>query len=397
MTRDEILRLASPRTTQVLGVLAVLLLVVAVPLAVASHSLSQGVVVIPFGAVGYVIARRQPRNPIGWILLTMTVVFLISVDGGTYAVLYYRQGHHGLPLPRVGAFLAAWWVWLLLLLPLPVGLFPDGELSRRWRWVFRLYYAGCAIGLAVSTWSDATGIAARHIRVDAQGEVTSTDGSGHSPATAAVALLYVAFCLACVIKQVVRYRRSTGESRQQLKWLMSGGAFSIVGLLLAMIIGNSNELVLRVMGFVGFAGVIALPVGIGVGILKYRLFEIDRLVSRTISYAILTGLLAGVFVGIVTLATRVLPFSSPVAVAASTLAAAALFNPLRGRVQHTVDRRFNRARYDAEAIVTAFTLRLRDAVDLDTVRSELLAAVEGAVQPTCASVWIRPAAPRSSG
>ena len=133
----------------------------------------------------------------------------------------------------------------------------------------------------------------------------------------------------------------------------------------------------------------------GVGILKYRLYEIDRLISRTISYAILTGLLVAVFLGIVGLTTRVLAFSSPVGVAASTLAAAALFNPLRLRVQRLVDRRFNRARYDADAIVAAFTLRLRDAVDLDTVRHELLAAVDGAVNPAHASVWIRPPAPRS--
>ena len=134
----------------------------------------------------------------------------------------------------------------------------------------------------------------------------------------------------------------------------------------------------------------ALPVGIGIGILKYRLYDIDRLISRTLSYATVTALLAGVFVGIVVLTTDVLPFSSPVGVAASTLAAAALFNPLRKRVQHLVDRRFNRARYDAEAIVAAFTLRLRDAVDLDTVRHELLHAVDRAFEPTHASVWIRP-------
>ena len=135
------------------------------------------------------------------------------------------------------------------------------------------------------------------------------------------------------------------------------------------------------MGFVGFVSVVALPVGIGVGILKYRLYEIDRLISRTLSYLIITGLLAGVFVGIVALATDVLPFSSPVGVAASTLAAAALFNPLRLRVQRLVDRRFNRARYDAEAIVAAFTLRLRDAVDLDTVRGELLPPSTGPSSP----------------
>ena len=127
------------------------------------------------------------------------------------------------------------------------------------------------------------------------------------------------------------------------------------------------------------------------GILKFRLYEIDRLISRTISYAVLTATLVAVFAGIVTLTTRVLPFSSPVAVATSTLAAAALFNPLRVRVQHLVDRRFNRARYDSEATIATFAARLQVAVDLDTVRDDLLAAVS-TVQPAHASVWIRPRA-----
>jgi hypothetical protein len=134
---------------------------------------------------------------------------------------------------------------------------------------------------------------------------------------------------------------------------------------------------------------VAVPLACGLAILKHGLFEIDRLISRTVSYAILTALLVGVFLAIIGLATDVLPFSSPVAVAASTLAAAALFNPLRLRVQRLVDRRFNRGRYDAEAIVTAFTMRLRDAVDLDTVRDELLLAVDRAVEPVHASLWLR--------
>jgi hypothetical protein len=373
-----------------LGALVALLVLAAVPLAIANHGLSQGVIVLPFGAVGYVVARRQPHNPIGWILLALTLAFLLSDDGATYAVLYYHRGHHGLPFPRVGVFLGAWWVWLLLLLPLPVGLFPDGRLSKRWRWVFRVYYAGCAIGIAVSSWHNATAIVARHIQVDSNGGLVSGGGSGGSIGSVAGGLFYVAFCVACIGRQVVSYRRSTGEYRQQLKWLMSGGAISIGGLLLGFAIGNSHVTILHVVGSAGFISVIALPIGIGVGILKYRLYDIDRLISRTLSDAILTGLLVGVFLGIVALATDVLPFSSPVGVAASTLAAAALFNPLRLRVQRLVDRRFNRARYDAEAIVSAFTLRLRDAVDLDTVRGELLTAVDSAVQPAHVSLWLRP-------
>ena len=128
----------------------------------------------------------------------------------------------------------------------------------------------------------------------------------------------------------------------------------------------------------------------GVAILKYRLYEIDRIISRTLSYAIVTGLLVGVYAGLVLLATRVLSVKSPVAVAASTLAAAALFNPLRRRVQRAVDRRFNRARYDAEHTVAVFAAGLKDAVDLDTVREDLVGAVQAALEPAHVAVWITP-------
>lgn len=133
-----------------------------------------------------------------------------------------------------------------------------------------------------------------------------------------------------------------------------------------------------------------LVVCIGVAVLKYRLYEIDRIISRVISYAIITAVLAGVFAGVVVLATEALPFKTPVAVAASTLVAAALFNPLRGRVQHMVDRRFNRARYDAEAIAAAFTARLRQTVDVDTLQDDLTDVVHRAFQPAHVSVWLTP-------
>src|SRR5262249_53331842 len=144
----------------------------------------------------------------------------------------------------------------------------------------------------------------------------------------------------------------------------------------------------RISGDVGALGIAVLPVAFGVAILRYRLYEIDRIVSRTLAYALLTALLVGTFAGIVLLTTRVLPFSSPVAVAASTLAAAALFNPLRTRVQRLVDRRFNRARYDRDALVAAFGAKLRDAVDSETVLAELAGAAASAVEPMHVSVWI---------
>jgi hypothetical protein len=181
--------------------------------------------------------------------------------------------------------------------------------------------------------------------------------------------------------QALSWRRSDGERRQQLKWLASGAA--VCGVLgISAVSTNSSIWEVLILGFA------ALPLGIGIGILKYRLYEIDRLISRTLAYAIVTGLLAGIYAGLVLLATQVFRFHSTVAVAASTLAVAALFNPLRRRVQHVIDRRFNRARYDADRTVAAFAARLKDEVDLDSIRDDLAGAVRQTLEPAHVSVWI---------
>ena len=274
---------------------------------------------------------------------------------------------------------------------------PDGLLpSRFWRVTLWLYLAVAAAFIAIIAAIEIDGLIFRPIHVDTSGEVTLLDHASGIWATLnhvsnAFLAPYLVIGLAWVVRQVVAYRRSTGESRQQLKALMTGGALGLFGMFAAL--GPGSTFGTDVVTDVGIMVLAALPISIGVGILKYRLYEIDRLISRTLSYLIVTGLLVGVFAAIVVLGTRVLPFSSPVAVAASTLAAAGLFNPLRGRVQRLVDRRFNRTRYDAEAIIAVFTLRLRYAVDLETVQSGLLAAVNQAVAPTHASVWIRPHGP----
>jgi hypothetical protein len=158
--------------------------------------------------------------------------------------------------------------------------------------------------------------------------------------------------------------------------------------LIALVLLDSRSEVAQVLGDIAVAGTLAIPVGMGVAILKYRLFDIDRVISRTLAYAIVTGLLVGVYAGLVLLATRVLSVHTPVAVAAATLAAAALFNPLRRRVQRAVDRRFNRARYDADQTVAAFAARLKDEVDLDSVRDDLAAVVQQALEPAHLSVWV---------
>jgi hypothetical protein len=189
---------------------------------------------------------------------------------------------------------------------------------------------------------------------------------------------------------VFSYRRSSGDRRQQLKWLAGGVAAVLVGVVLNRTLSEAHGIVGIAGSVAGAAGLLAFPVCMGVAIFRYRLFEIDRLISRTLAYALVTGLLVGVYAGLVLLATHVVSINGPVAVAGSTLAAAALFNPLRRRVQRLVDRRFNRARYDADQTVAAFAVRLKDAVDLDSVRYDLVIAVQQALEPAHVSVWMQP-------
>ena len=342
-----------------------------------------GVVTIPFAAVGLVIARRRPGNPIGWILLGLASTVLVSIDAANYSVLVYH-GHDHLPLGRVAAALAPAWAPVILLTPLPIVLFPDGHIPPgRWRWVF-WGYAGLAVAiLGGLAWQDLPAFTDRHVVIASNGSLASFTGPYGTVAAAintATIVAYVVCFVAMVAYQVVRFRRSRGDERQQLKWFLTCGAIAGGGLILA---AGFDPL-----GFL-FGCIVFLPLGIGFGILKYRLYDIDRLISRTISYAVLTGLLVGVFAGLVLLSTRVLPFSSPIGVAAATLAAAGLFAPLRSRLQRLVDRRFNRARYDAEATVAAFGARLRDAIDVETVLAELSAVAGRSLEPAHVTIWVR--------
>ena len=383
-------RLALP-----LGALAALLIAASVPLSVVAHQLTPGgvgytMLMIPFAAVGALVANRQPRNPIGWLLLAIAITAAGGADAGFYAVRAYHIDHHSLPLSRLAVFLTQGWVSMLVLLPLPILFFPDGKISRVWRWTLGAYIVLVAFLLGHIAITDLGAFTEHTVRIDSSGELTQLGSSGNNDAGFAVVIFFFfAISASWVIRQGVLYRRSSGDRRQQLKWLLAGGSFGVFGFLLAITVGSGNNGVVAAIARAGFLGLIALPISIGIGILRYRLYEIDRLISRTLSYALLTGLLVGVFAGLVLLTTRVLPFSSPVGVAASTLAAAGLFAPLRSRFQRLVDRRFNRARYDAEATVAAFGARLRDAVDPETVLSELAAAAGGSVQPAHVSVLVR--------
>jgi hypothetical protein len=381
-------RRISPVTLAIVGLIAVL----AVGNVVLSHDIPPhtglkgvGIITLPFAAVGLLVARRRPQNPIGWILLALTFAVLISVDAANYAVLAYRV-HHGLPLDRLAVALAPAWIPVLVLAPLPIVLFPDGRIPPgRWAGTFWAYVALGAVFLAAIGSGDLRAFTDHKVVIDHTGSLSSLTAPLHGAAASFNTAAFVAYavCIAAMVAyQIVHFRRSRGDERQQLKWFLAGGGTAVTGLAIAT---QSNTL-----GFM-FVCIVALPLGIGFGILKYRLYDIDRLMSRTLSYALLTGLLVGVFAGLVLLTTRVLPFSSPVGVAAATLAAAGLFNPLRSRLQRLVDRRFNRGRYDAEELVAAFGARLRDAVDVETVLDELAAAAGRSLEPTHVTVWVRAA------
>jgi hypothetical protein len=377
--------LASPATwAATLGGLVAVSAAAVIPLSLLSHQYFNGVVPlvigVPCAAVGILVARRQPGNPIGWLLLVIAGCLFLATDGGDYALLAYHLGYH-LALGPLALVLDELWIPGLLLLFVVILLFPDGSLpSRFWRWALRAYCALYAALLTALVVAAADAIIGRPIRVDSSGGLVGVDNpvGWYKEVQSPLLAVLLVFSLSFVGRQVLSWRRSSGERRQQLKWLASGAAVTVV---CTPLVGISVGI-----AWFGFA---ALPVSIGVGILKYRLYEIDRLISRTLAYAIVTGVLVGMYAGLVLLATRVLSVYSPVAVAASTLAAAALFSPVRRRVQRAVDRRFNRTRYDADKTVTAFAARLTGAVDLDAVRSDLASVVQRALEPAHVSVWTR--------
>jgi hypothetical protein len=395
-------RSVSSVTALVVGALILALVVVDVPLARLAHqSLNASGGSSPvwysaaLGVVGFVVASRKPGNPLGWIMLAAAAVSSLSQDASFYMVADYRLRHGGLPLGWIAVLAQPGWAVSIVLSGLLVLLFPDGRPpSPRWRWVLWLYLAAAALYLVGVLVASVGAIAGHDIGVDASGNLLvlshPTGSSMWWGVVEGVFLPVVAVCwLGSVVAQVASYRRSSGIRRQQLKWLLAGSATALIGVPLTIYLSGMRGLPGLAGGITGAIALLAIPLCMGVAVLRYRLFDIDRIVSRTLAYAIVTGLLVGVYAGIVLLATQVVSVDEPVAVAGSTLAVAALFNPLRRRVQRAVDRRFNRARYDADNIVAAFAARLQDAAGLDSVQDELASTVQNALEPTYLSVWLR--------
>jgi hypothetical protein len=343
-----------------------------------------------YGTIGLVVSLRRPRNPIGWLCATAGLVWALPIPVNPWLAWLVAE-HRPLPLASQAAAVygeLSWALATVLGVILPGLLVPDGRLrSPRWRLAAA---TGVAAGVLVLVGDGLAPVRLEDTPIDNPFGLAGAAGKAATAAGGAGLLLWVASLVASVACLVLRFRAAGGVERQQLRWVATGATVAVVGLLAGAL--SPQDLALSA---VLYALVLCIPLGIAVAVLRYRLWDLDRLVSRTVTYTLVTGLLVLPYLLILPAATRLAAGYGNLAVAAATLAAAAAFAPLRRRVQDLVDRRFNRRRYDAARTLQAFTARLRGQVDLDTLSAELLAVVDQTVQPVQASLWLRPpASPR---
>jgi hypothetical protein len=345
---------------------------------------------VVFAVVGLVIARRARGNPIGWIFLGVGVAFaLVSVATGYADLALY--GGEAWP----GAVWAAWLASWLVIVPAFVApcvvaqLFPLGR-PLPGRWVGVLWSSVIAAFYLVLPAAIGPGALGSYPDVD------NPTGMPHWVGTALLDPVW-ALCIFGLLglslaSLVTRFRRSRGVERQQLKWLAAAGGVSIAGLIVAFAFNDISPAVVGAAFVVAVAGLVSMPMAVAVAILRYRLYEIDRLISRTLVYGSVTVILGAAYAGLVLGGQAVFSSfagGSNLAIAVSTLVVAALFLPVRGRIQRVVDRRFYRRRYDAQRTLEAFGARLRDEVDLDALASDLGSVVAETMQPASLSLWLR--------
>jgi hypothetical protein len=347
------------------------------------------------GAVGALVSARRPENPVGWLLLTSALLISLSFCADAYASYSLQLGHGPLPLDRFMAWLTLWltipgfgaFIFVFL-------LFPNGQLpSPRWRWLVRVGVVGLAalvLGVAIRPGPvDAVPTIDNPMGIEAAHEVSDlVEGP--------IGLLDGILVLAAVASLVVRRRRARGAERQQMRWFV----FSVV-LFVAIFLGS--QILWSIVGdetrgpteFLPFLAImlalIFIPVSMGIGILRYRLYDIDVIVNKTLVYGGLTAFLALAYLGIVVALQNVIPGAgdSDLTIAGSTLAVAGLFRPLRARMQGFIDRRFYRGKYDTQRTLESFSSRLREDVDLDHLSADLLGVVRDTMQPAHASLWLR--------
>jgi hypothetical protein len=351
---------------------------------------------LAFSVVGALVAARQHRNPVGWQLLAIGVFMTANLLGESYARYALITAPGSLPGGRYGTWLG--WTYAPIVANLAIFLplyFPTGRLlSPRWRPVLWSGIGFLAFAVAGNALMPGP-------QPPLPGLAPVPNPVVYLPEARPLFELFIGLAGLCslvgfagaIAALVVRFRRSRGIERQQLKWFTYAAA-------LAPLPALAYELAPSIFGLLRTLIFPLVPISVGVAILRYRLYEIDRIINRTLVYGLLTvilglGYAAGSLVFVLVAGTGADPPSW--LVAAATLAAAAIFRPARRRIQATVDRRFNRRKYNAAQTIQAFSTRLRDQIDLDTLSSELLAVVDQTMEPTQASLWLRPPLPGSPG
>jgi hypothetical protein len=343
-----------------------------------------------FATVGLLVSLRRPANPIGWLYAAAGLAWSWSIPFDAWIDQLLRDHR---PLPLAAQLVAAvsdygWAPAIALGVTLPALLLPDGRLrSRRWRVVVVTSAAGAVMAQVAGPLSPGR---LQETPIDNPFGLPGLAGRVALVLSIVGVVLHWGSLPAAAVCVVLRFRAARGVERQQLRWVAAGVAGAVAGLLLALpgIAGLLPEATSNVI----YPAMLCPSLAVAVAVLRYRLWDLDRLVSRTVTYALVTGLLVLPYLLILPVVTGLAGEAGSLAVAAATLAAAAGFQPLRRRVQDRVDRRFNRRRYDAARTAERFAARLREQVDLDVLSAELLTVVDQAVQPTTASLWLRPPA-----
>src|ERR671912_458050 len=353
--------------------------------------------IVSFSVVGALIASHRPENPIGWLFLAAALFYGIQIPGEEYAVYALLTNPGSLPLGAELAWLTDW-IWapgfgiILVFLPL---LFPDGHPpSRRWRTV--AWLGGLSIGLicvltSIVLWPER---GPKLLQLGGYaGEVEAWRSAVLDWVLRLGGPMLLLAGLGAVISLVVRFRRARGDVRQQIKWFASAAALTVVWLFVFQ--QSTRGLPEAIVALSGLLVIASIPIATGIAILRYRLYDIDRIINRTLVYSSLTAALAAVYLGGVATAQTVFRALTgqeeqpQLAVIVSTLAIAALFHPLRRGIQTFMDRRFYRRKYDAAKTLEAFSAKLRDEPDLDRIAGELAGVVRKTMQPSHVSLWLR--------
>ena len=349
-----------------------------------------------FMIVGALVVAHRPGNAIGWLFSASALLAFTGQLADQYGLYGYVTRPGSLPGATLAAWYGSWPWWLVLALTLVFTplLFPTGRLlSARWRPVAWLAGGTTAVLTALTALQpnldiDTGQVIANPIGVAAAGNLVK------SPVAPALSILMTGLAAVAFGSLVLRFRRARGEERQQLKWFTYAATLVPLALAVDILPAPVGDLIYAIP-------IVFLPVAAGIAILRYRLYDIDRLINRTLVYGLLTAVLAAVYAGVVLVLVQVsggIGTNPPSwAVAAATLAAAALFQPARRRIQAAVDRRFNRHKYNTTKTIEAFSTRLREQIDLNSLSTEMLAVVDQTMEPTQASLWLRPSPHGSSG